>query len=459
MANPIPRKLLVTGRLAEPALRRVLQDMGQGLDWEPVVAVLPISVAALMTTEWVIEHLKPPEDIHSIVLPGLCRGTIQSVADAFGVPAELGPTDLRDLPDHFGQTPTALPDYGEFDIEIIAEINSASKLGRRELLRLARQHRADGADVIDLGCDPGSTWVGVTDAVRALRDEGIRVSIDSMNVAEISAAASAGAELVLSVNAGNRIAAPDWGIEVVAIPDEPSLLSGLDRTIEFLDQRHVKFRIDPILEPIGFGFAASLQRCFEVRRRYPSESMMLGVGNLTELTDVDSAGINVLMTAFCQEICIHSILTTEVIAWCRTCVREIDVARRLVAHAIRHRVLPKRLDPRLVMLRDPKVHEFGSAAIEELRAGILDRNYRIVAERGELHVFNDAIYLHGDDPDVLFADLQRLDPKIDAPHAFYLGTELAKASIAIQLGKNYSQDRPLRWGMLSDDDPHRDAMK
>ena len=58
-------------------------------------------------------------------------------------------------------------------------------------------------------------------------------------------------------------------MEVVAIPDEPGSLEGLDATIEYLCRQGVKFRIDPILEPIGFGFARSLGRYLEVRRRYP----------------------------------------------------------------------------------------------------------------------------------------------------------------------------------------------
>ena len=96
--------------------------------------------------------------------------------------------------------------------------------------------------------------------------------------------------------------ARDWGVEVVAIPDQPGSLDGLDQTIEFLVGAGVPFRIDPILEPIGFGFAASLERYFEVRRRYPGAAMMMGVGNLTELTDVDSAGVNTILAGLCQEL-------------------------------------------------------------------------------------------------------------------------------------------------------------
>src|SRR5207302_8050139 len=129
----------------------------------------------------------------------------------------------------------------------------------------------------------------------------------------------------------------------------------LDRTVELLHGWGVPFRIDPAIEPIGFGFAASLGRYLDVHRRYLDAEMMMGVGNLTELTDVDSAGVNVTLLGFCQELGIRSVLTTEVINWCRSSVRELDLARRLVYHACREHVLPKHLEPDQVMLRDPKL--------------------------------------------------------------------------------------------------------
>src|SRR5262249_36876826 len=155
-----------------------------------------------------------------------------AVADAAGVPCDRGPADLRDLPEFFGRGGGRPPGYGAFDIEILAEINHAPRLPPADLVARARAARADGADVIDLGCDPGVTWGGVGDAVRALRGEGLRVSLDSFNPAEAAAAAAAGAELVLSVNATNRDAARAWGCAVVAVPDVPATLEGLDRTVE-----------------------------------------------------------------------------------------------------------------------------------------------------------------------------------------------------------------------------------
>jgi dihydropteroate synthase len=455
VSAPAPRVLFITGKLAEPALRRVVNDLAPKAGFEPHVVVLPITVAALLTTDWVARHLPQlPPNLDRAVLPGLCRGNVEDVARAVGAPTVRGPIDLRDLPEFFGTRSGPPPGYGAFDIEILAEINHAPKKSPETILAEARRYRAGGADVIDLGCDPGPPWAGVGDAVRALTADGFRVSIDSFHPDEVGAALAAGAELVLSVNGTNveharRWAAAHPGVEVVAIPDTPNDFDSLARTVATLRALGIRHRLDPILEPIGFGFAASLGRYLEARRRFPDAEIMMGVGNLTELTDADTAGVNVLLAGFCQEVGVRSVLTTEVINWARSAVKEFDLARRLVFHAVRERVLPKRLEPNLVMLRDPKVHEQGEDALRELARRVTDRNYRIFAERGEIHVLNGSVYLRGTDPFDLFARLAATDPKLDASHAFYLGYEFAKAVTALTLGKDYTQDQALRWGFLT----------
>lgn len=441
-----PRYLFVTGRLAEFALRGVLERMAPTAEFSAEVAVLPITVAALMTPRWVARNLEVPPGIDRVILPGLCTGDLQPVLDrAPGIPVERGPADLGDLPRFLSHDDRQVDDYGDYRIEILAEINHAPRLSIDELIRLARRFQAEGADVIDLGCDPSERWNAVGDAVAALRESGLRVSIDSFHADEVADATASGAELVLSVDSTNRELSVDWGVEVVAIPDRPGTLDGLDETVEFLSARGVRFRIDPILEPIGFGFAASLGRYLETRRRYPEARMMMGVGNLTELTDTDSAGVNTLLIGFCEELAIESVLTTAVINWARTSVREIDLARRLAHYAVARRRLPKHVEPRLVMLRDPRVTEQGPANLEELRRRIRDHNWRIFAEGGEIHALNNQHYLRGRDPFVLFEQTG----VEDASHAFYLGHEMMKASTALTLGKNYRQDQALEWGFLT----------
>jgi len=443
----LPRILFVTGRLAEFALRRLLDDLAPRAGFSAEVAVLPISVAALMTPRWVARHLDVLEGVERVILPGYCQGDLAPIIEkARGVPVERGPEDLHDLPLLFGQTGGGRSGYGRHDIQILAEINHAPGLAPGELIRQAERFRSEGADLIDLGCDPGTTWAQVGEAVSALRDRGMRVSIDSFDPAEAAAAAAAGAELVLSVNASNRAHAPEWGVEVVAIPDQPGSLEGLDETIEFLARQRVSFRIDPILEPIGFGFAASLGRYLEVRRRYPEAPVIMGVGNLTELTDVDSAGVNTILLGFCQELAIQSVLTTAVVNWAQSSVRELDLARRLVHHAVIHHTLPKHLEPRLVALRDPKVVAFGADNLAELQRRIRDPNWRIFAEGGMIYALNNTRFLRDPDPFVLFEQMG----VSDAAHAFYLGYELMKAKTALTLSKTYRQDQAMEWGFLTE---------
>ncbi len=280
----------------------------------------------------------------------------------------------------------------------------------------------------------------------ALIDRGWKASVDSFDPAEVASAVKAGADLVLSVNASNREHAPDWGVEVVAIPDVPGTLDGLDATVNFLESEGVPYRLDPILEPIGFGFAASLARYVEARRRWPDAPMLMGIGNLTELTDVDSAGVNTLLVGFCQEIGVDSVLTTAVINWARSSVVEVDLARRLAYHAVTRKTLPKRIEPRLVLLRDDRPPRFGPEALAELASRVKDPNWRIFAEDGQIYAFNNAHYLVGTDPFLIFDQMGVTDPS----HAFYLGYELMKAKTALTLNKAYRQDQALDWGYLTE---------
>jgi dihydropteroate synthase-like protein len=440
----MPRYLFVTGKLAEPALRQVLAELAPQAGFEYEVLPLNIAVAALMTAPWVARKLSVPPGFDKVFLPGFVGGDLGTVRDAAGLPVELGPKDLRDLPRHFGQS-SARSGYGAFDIEIIAEINHCPRLSITEMIAAAKRYRESGADVIDVGCDPDGPWAGVGPAVRALRGEGYRVSVDSFHPREIHDAVAAGAELVLSVSAANLAVARNLPAEVVAVPDTPADLRSLDRTIEQLNVWETPFRIDPILEPIGFGFAASLARYIETRRRHPALPMMMGVGNLTELSGVDSAGVNVVLAGLCQELGIKSVLTTEVASWCRSSVRELDLARRLVRHAVAGRTVPKHVEPALHLLRDEKPAVYGEEALKKMQSMIRDRNFRIFAENGSIYVLNSERFLKGRDPFELMEQMGPLEPS----HAFYLGYEMAKAATALTLGKTYRQDEALSWGFLT----------
>lgn len=439
----------VTGRLAETALREMVAELSKSVGFDYSVQVLPITVAALLTPQWIASRIEVPADATRVVLPGYAAGDLRPIKERVNVPVELGPKDLRRLPEYFGQV-APRPSLEQHDIQIIAEINHAPRMELAQIVENARELSRDGADLIDVGCEPGVTWDAVQDCVAALVGQGLKVSIDSLNPAEIGPAVQAGAELVLSVNSSNRQWAPEWGCEVVVIPDDISDLKSMETTIEFLDRRQVRFRLDPILEPVGFGFAKSLERYWTARRRWPEFEIMMGIGNLTELSDVDSAGINFLLLAVCQELKIRSVLTTQVINWARSSVRECDIARRMVHYAITNRVPPKRISEDLICLRDSKLLEFGNQNIEHLAASIKDHNYRLLAEGDQIHLLGGGRHLSANDPFELFDQLAQMQPRnLDAAHAFYLGYEMCKAAIANLLGKQYVQDEALSWGHLT----------
>ena len=445
------RVLFVTGRLAEPALRRVLADMAAPFSCD--VAVLKITVAALMTTPWIARHLEVPPGIDLVLLPGLCEGDLSVLSGTFGVEVRRGPKDLRELPRYFGRADT-VEEYGAFDIEILAEINNAPRLSAGEVRTAAEYFRASGADIIDIGCTPGLPYPALGEVVSGLVSEGFRVSVDSFDRAEIRTAVAAGAELVLSINGSNIDVVPDLagtGARVVALPEFGAPLETIEATLERLDAHRVPYLIDPVLEPIGMGFTASLERYAEARRRWPAAEMLMGIGNLTELTSADSTGVNALLIAVCQELGIRAVLTTEVIPWARGAVREVDVARRLMHYAVSHRTIPKNIDDRLVTIKDPEVLTYSDAELRALQASITDPNFRIFADRDGITVLNNDLFVRGTDIQAIFAELQVNEPT----HAFYLGKELARASLAVTLGKTYRQEGALSWGYLTPADEGR----
>ena len=436
------KTIFVTGKLAAPALQTTLSAMAPDFEYE--VAVLRISVAALMTTLWISKHLPSAAGFDRILIPGLCEGDVRVIEDRFGVKAEKGPADLRDLPEYFGQA-ALREEYGAYDIRIFAEINNVPYMPREEVLRWAQYFRESGADVIDLGCSLDRKFEDAAQVVGLLKAQGFVVSIDTFDQAEILAADRAGVDYVLSLNGTNLEIAEALHCPVVVIPDFGQGLDTLDHSIAHLERIGRPYIVDPIIDPITVGFAAGLNRYVQVRARYPDAEMLMGIGNITELTDADTTGVNALLIGFCQELGIRHVLTTEVIEWARGAVREVDVARRLMYAAQRRGVVPKYIDNRLLTVKDARPKYSTEAELRALQSAITDPNFRIYTTRDAICVFNNRLFVSGTDIQALFEQLGVEDPS----HAFYLGRELTKARLALLLGKAYVQEQPLRWGYLT----------
>ncbi len=436
------RTIFVTGKLAAPALRATLEAMAPDFEYE--VAVLRISVAALMTTPWISKHLPSAEGFDRIMIPGLCEGDVRVVEDRFAVKVEKGPADLRDLPEYFGRA-ALREEYGAYDIQIFAEVNNVPYMPREDILGWARYFRKSGADVIDLGCSLDRKFEDAAEVIGLLKNEGFRVSIDTFDKKEILAADRAGVDYVLSVNGTNLDIAEALHCPVVVLPDFGQGLETLDRNIAYLERVGRPYIVDPVIEPIAMGFAASLDRYVQVRARYPDAEMLMGIGNITELTDADTTGVNAVLIGFCQELGVRHVLTTEVIEWARGAVREVDVARRLMYAARRRGVVPKHIDDRMLTLKDARPKYSTETELRALQSAITDPNFRIYTTRDAICVFNSRLFVSGTEIQALFEQLGVEDPS----HAFYLGKELMKAKLALLLGKTYVQEQPLRWGYLT----------
>jgi dihydropteroate synthase-like protein len=440
------RLLFLTGHLAYPRLERVVASFGEDArDWR--IHDIGVKVAALMTQEIIQRRLPRPVDADRVILPGRCRADLAALKADFGVAFERGPEEIADLPAYLGRGGGA-PDLSRYDMRIFAEIVDASVMSVAAVVAKAQTLARAGADVIDLGCLPDTPFAHLEEAIAALQAEGLKVSVDSANVAELARAAAAGADHLLSLDEESLSILPDHSpIVPVLVPRPHGDLGSLQRAAAIARARGVDFILDPILDPIHFGFAASIARYVETRAREPKAEIMMGTGNLTELTDADSAGVTAAMLGICSELGIRNLLTVQVSPHTRRTLQEHDAARRLMFAARADRALPKGYSDALLQVHDKRPYSATPLEIAELARELRDANFRIEAAEDGLHICAKNFHRVATDAMSLFPEL---NVATDGAHAFYLGAELMKAELAFKLGKKYRQDEPLDFGVAMD---------
>ncbi|MCG3200875.1 MAG: hypothetical protein NFCOHLIN_00737 [Gammaproteobacteria bacterium] len=435
--------LLLTGKLAEKSLRRVMESIA-AREFTYEIANIGVSVAALMTTDMIVRRLTDTRGATRILVPGLCSGDFESASERLGMPLERGPIDLKDLPAYFGRG-ARRRDLSQYDMQIFAEITDAPRIGVEEILARAAGHRRDGADVIDLGCLPSTPFPHLEEAVQALIAAGYTVSVDSIEPEELRRGGRAGAHYLLSLKESTLAIAEEVAATPILIPESAGDMESLHRAMDRLAARGRRFIADSILDPIHFGFTESIVRYHALRQRYPQAGIMMGVGNLTELTEADTTGLNMLLLGVMSELRITHLLTTQVSPHAAACVREIDRARRIMHAAREDNSLPKGYDSGLIIGHERKPFPYTAEEIREMAAMVRDPSYRVQVSAEGIHVYNREERVLGGDPFKIFPELGLLQN--DAPHAFYMGVELARAQIAWQLGKRYVQDEELNWGV------------
>jgi dihydropteroate synthase len=438
------RIVFLTGRLAQKSLERVLAAMDAPFSWE--VREVGVQVAALMTADLIQRRITAPVEADRIIVPGRCRGDLDALATHYGIPVMRGPEELKDIPQFFDRAAKPV-DLSRHDILVFAEIVDAPQLDLAALLARATQLRADGADVIDLGCLPSTPFAHLEDAVKALKGEGFAVSADSLDPQELLRAGHAGADYLLSLTPENLWIADEVAATPVLVAREPDDEQALYASIETLARRGRAFLADTVLDPIPFGFTASIARYYRLRARFPDAPILMGIGNLTELVDADTTGINALLFGIASELRVAAVLTTQVSGHARRAVREADVARRMMFAAREGNMLPKGLTDELLTVHAKRPFPDSPEEIAEIARAVRDPNFRIQVAADGVHIYNrDGHHVAQD----IFDLWPKLKQESDGAHAFYLGVELAHAQLAWLLGKRYSQDEPLAWGCAVD---------
>jgi dihydropteroate synthase-like protein len=433
--------VFLTGRLAQPQLERVLAGMQPApFTWE--VREIGLQVAALMTADLIRRRVPQPVQAQRIIVPGRCRGDLEALSTHYGMPVQRGPEELKDLPQFFDRAAQPI-DLSERAVMIFAEIVDAPRLTVDVIVERARALQRDGADVIDLGCLPETAFDHLEDSVRALKGAGFTVSVDSMDPQELLRGGRAGADYLLSLTHETLWIADEVAATPVLVPQRGGDEASLHAAIDAMSARGRAFLADSILDPIPFGFTASIVRYQRLRERFPEAPILMGVGNLTELTEADTSGINALLFGIAAELQVAAVLTTQVSPHARRAVREADWARRIMHVAAQQRTLPKGLSDALATVHARHPFPDTPAEIAATAALVRDPNFRVQVSADGLHVYNrDGLRQgHG-----AFELWPQLGLEHDAAHAFYMGVELANAEIAWRLGKRYVQDQPLDWG-------------
>ena len=379
-----------------------------------------------------------------------------------------------------GSGDRSVPIGREFPMRVIAEIVNAPTLDIAAVEKRARYYEKQGADVIDIGMLAGKPMRGsIPGLVEAVRSSTkLPVSIDTLDPAEIMAAVESGVDLVLSLDAGNmEQAAPHLDdTPVVVLPTnmrDGVILRTADERVTLLEKNISKARglgiqkiiADPVLEPaIKPGLMESLRAYQLFRTRNPDTPMLFGLGNVTELIDADSPGVNGLLAALALEVEAELLFIPEYSVKARGSVRETVDASRMMFLARRNETPPKDLGVDLLVLKEKRWTEDEYDRSNEAKMRTVDAVreahfapdergwFKIQIDRESSMIIVSHYAEKGDSPDAIvrgrsaeeiYQTIIREGLIGKMEHASYMGLELGKAEIALLLGRSYSQDEPL----------------
>lgn len=362
--------LLITGKISEERVRKIAEK--RRCD----VYVAPVDVVSFLKPEMI-----DAKGYDMIIVPGLVKGDLSAIEKKTQIKTYLGPKDLADLDlmlkyigkikfsktvpacellsDEIGkwankelslaESPgyvkkmlrapgsmliSELPVGRAFPMRVIAEIVDVGTKTDEDILKIARYYLKSGADIVDLGFNKKNPK-RVEEAVSAVKKLGAPVSIDTMDKANIRAGLMAGADLILSFDRELILEFENVRTPSVIIPKDNGILDSPKERLEVLESNvslakergFENIIADPVLHPINHGFVSSVEAYRRFSGDYP---LLMGAGNVTELFDADSIGINALLSGIAGEIGASLLFTTEASLKTKGCVEELKTASRMI---------------------------------------------------------------------------------------------------------------------------------
>lgn len=500
------RIVLLTGRLASRKIREIASEiMKKHTSLELDVIELPIDVAALISDKYLLSILprigEKLAGADLIIVPGYSQGDMSIVANAIGKPVIKGPKHLHDIPLFIEMILKGV----EFSPlrpadDVLYEIRST--ISRRVLESLRDKARNDNyftigdvpisrhypivilelyprsivdiaevkrsieyADLVSIGVSINEDPRDYIELVKLVKD-GYRKPV-GIDVYDIDQALLI-AEYVDMIN-GVKLDELDRvfaykerlrykGIVIVDDKLDPNDIKNI--VLKLREDGFKKIIVDPVLKPPLTGLIHSLLRIHRFKSIAPDIPVLIGAGNVTEMADVDSIGLNAMLAFIGVELGVEVFLTTEASPKTKGSTFELRRALDMALIAKEYSCTPKDLGIHLLCLKDKRkiTQSYPRSSMRVLasnvwRYGVDPRGFfkifvdhsskKIILQHYEYGKTEPVIEIIGDDPGSILKEVIERGLASSPDHFFYLGYELAKAEIALILGKNYIQEARL----------------
>lgn len=497
------RVVLVTGRAAESSLLRVVSGLRLG-GVELRILTIDVPVMSALKAHELARKLRGSagelRGADLVLVPGSIEGDVSLVSEVLGVKVVKGPRDVNELPRVLkavaegAQLSSSLPaeevitllelsrlkrvisERRDFvhvaglkvplrppPFVVIAEV--PSELGAGGVAKAARELVEKGADALVVRA--GGT-AQVSELLSRLAGVGAPLGVEAEDPDVVIEAVEHGAVLHVGLNERNvsELATVSDRALFVATSSAKGAEAALKEALRVVREAdklgYGRLALDLPLKAPGTGFVECIAACNRLAPSLPAVPLHVRVTGAVEPIDADSHGLNAFVTLVAGELGASMLYVSEGAAKTVDSVAEVKLASVMASLSMIKGGPPRDVGVDLLVLKDkhrrsPSLSTEAGVEVVNVEGAVepkvLDRNYVVISVDHEAKVIEATVYSSSSNRPLLTVrgrdgmSLARVIISrglIQMPdHLAYLGYELARAEIALQLGKSYEQDSPL----------------